>query len=203
MIEAARLCGVDRRTMLRWVRAGRLPSVTTPGGHHRILCKDLVVFMNNQGIPVPKELSSAQEEPVILVIDDQALVREAIVSILAHLVPEARVVEASSGFDAGILVARELPQLVILDIVMPGMDGIEVLRRLRSDEDECVANTNVIVLSGQLTDGRREALQELGVLAMLDKPAPPLVLASAIARCGLFANADTLHPTAANAMSRP
>lgn len=187
MLEAARFCGVDRRTMLRWAATGRIPSHKTAGGHHRVLRDDLLAFMAAQGMEIPGTLRAPA--PLVLVVDDQDLVRRSLKSVLRRLLPEIRIEEASSGFDAGMIVAREKPRLVFLDIVMPGMDGVEVVRRLRDDPDPEVAATNVVVISGALTEDRREVLQGLGVKAMLDKPATPAQLREAMAAYGVESKA--------------
>lgn len=185
MVEAARLCGVDRRTMLRWVRSGRIPSHQTAGRHHRIKREDLVDFMRDRDIPIPDDLLRDATRTSILVVDDQELVRNAMCSALRHLLPEANVLMAASGFDAGIVVAKQHPDLLILDILMPGMDGIEVVRRLRADSDAAIANTSVIVVSGALTDQRRNTLGDLGVRCILDKPMDVVALTQALRKCGL------------------
>lgn len=112
----------------------------------------------------------------ILVIDDHPAVALLVAEALENEGHQAFV--AGSG-EEGLQVIQQNPlDAVFLDIVMPGIDGIEVLRRIREKH----ANLPVIILSGRVTEGQIETARELGVTDVLRKPAPLKHFARALAR---------------------
>jgi CheY-like chemotaxis protein len=112
----------------------------------------------------------------ILVIDDHPAVALLVAEALENEGHQAFV--AGSG-EEGLQVIQQNPlDAVFLDIVMPGIDGIEVLRRIREKH----ANLPVIILSGRVTEGQIETARELGVTDVLRKPAPLKYFARALAR---------------------
>jgi excisionase family DNA binding protein len=133
--QVAKLLGVSPPAVVNWVNSNMLPAHRTPGGHRRITKDDLVRFARQYHYPVPESL--VEETPSVckvLVVDDEKdfgmLVREYL---------QARggfeVETAESGFVAGLTLARFRPHIVLMDIMMPDMDGFEVLRMLRNDPD--------------------------------------------------------------------
>ncbi len=152
--------------MLRWVKAGRLTSHMTGGGRHRILQSDLVSFMRGRGMPVPDVLDAGP--PRIAVVEDDPLMRKLLVRIVQKARPDAQVQSAADGFAGGVLVAQMKPHLLLLDLVMAGLDGIEVCRRLRANPE--LSGVIVVVVSSHLDAGTRLTLSRLGVERFLVKP---------------------------------
>jgi len=170
--QAAALCGVDRRSMLRWVKAGVLPSFQTGGGRWRILREDLVSFMQERGMPIPADL--VPEPPKVVIVDDDAGFASALRRIVSARRPDARVLTASDGFTGGMLVSDEHPHLLLLDVQMEGLDGVEVCRRLRANE--ALNSVKVVIVSGFLTDDQERELLKLGVERCCRKPLAPSVV---------------------------
>lgn len=167
--EAARLCQVDRRTMLRWVDNGLLPHHRTGGGRRRILVQDLVAFMHERGMPVPSALDPG---PVrVAIVDDDTAFARSLNRFVTSVLPEADIRVAADGFAAGLLLSSFRPHLVLLDLVMPGLDGYEVLRRIRQQQE--LDGTAVVIISGSLTEAGAEQLQAMGAAATLAKPLEP------------------------------
>ena len=163
--EAADLCAVDRRTLLRWIDRGLLASHQPGGGRHRILRSELRRFMREHGMPMPAVLSPA---PRVGIVDDEpAMVRTLRRIVRAH-VPDVVVETASDGFAAGVLVASLRPHVLLLDIQMPGLSGIEVCRRLAATPD--FDETAIVVVSGALTPAIEEELASLGAKRCIAKP---------------------------------
>ncbi|MBI2553200.1 MAG: response regulator [Candidatus Rokubacteria bacterium] len=112
----------------------------------------------------------------ILVIDDQPTVAEVVAEVLESQGHEAFV--AGSGEEGLLLIEQGPPDAVFLDVVMPGIDGIETLRRIRQRRPDLP----VILLSGTVTEKQIEVARELGVTDVLHKPAPFTHFAEALAR---------------------
>ena len=113
----------------------------------------------------------------ILVVDDEPMVAALIADGLRDEGYE-EIVIATSGPEGLQVIERDSPDVVFLDITMPGMDGIEVLQRIR----ERSPDLPVIILSGWGTDQQIEAARELGVTDVLQKPAPLKNLSQTLAR---------------------
>lgn len=112
----------------------------------------------------------------IVVIDDEPLVAGAIAEGLR--MEGGQVTIAVSGVEGLEAIEHNLPEAVFLDIVMPGMDGIEVLRRIREKHPDLP----VIILSGWATEQQLEAARKLGVTDVVEKPVPLKNLARAVSR---------------------
>ncbi len=171
-LEAAALCGVDRRSMHRWVQDGRLVSYRTGGGNYRIRRDDLVAFMEDRGMPLPDDLRAT---PRVAIVDDDEAHCRALARRVRRQLPGAEVEVAHDGFSGGMLVADWKPDLLLLDVVMPGLDGFEVCRRIRGKP--ALDGVAVVVVSGSLDDAVEQRLLGLGADHCLRKPVEPARLA--------------------------
>jgi excisionase family DNA binding protein len=134
--EVAEQVGVSSRTVSNWVRDGHLPAHRTQGGHARIAAEDLRHFLEERGIrplPTPAPMPAANEYRTdrkrVLFIDDDENLLDIIREVLEANGFEVQT--ARHGFLAGYLVAHFRPQAIVLDLMMPGLDGFEVLSLLR------------------------------------------------------------------------
>ena len=176
--EAAKLCHVSPLSIINWVNAGRLPAFRTPGGHRRVRREDLIRFMRENGIPLPDELKSGSGRTKVLVVDDEASIRDVLSEHLSNREKPYEVMTAADGFEAGRLVATFQPDVVLLDLRMPGIDGYEVCRQLKADPD--TSATIVIAMTGYHTPETEAKILECGALRCFAKPIEPSTLASFI-----------------------
>ena len=176
--EAAKLCHVSPLSIINWVNAGRLPAFRTPGGHRRIRRDDLSRFMRDNGIPLPEELRDGSGRTKILVVDDEAGIRDIMSETLANRPNPYEVMTAADGFEAGRLVSTFRPDVVLLDLRMPGLDGFQVCRTIKADAD--TASTTVIAMTGYHTPETEARILECGAVRCLAKPIEPSVVAVAI-----------------------
>jgi excisionase family DNA binding protein len=174
--QAADICGVDRTTMRRWLLEGVIPHTVTPGGWRRIAPAELVRFMRAHDIPVPGWLDPSPGR--VLLVDDDELMTAAARRMLRRLDPGIEVCEVHDGFGAGIQALAFRPHVIVLDLVMPGMDGLQVCRWIVAEPR--LAGVAVIFLSGHLDRYDREELLSLGAKACLDKPVKPEQLHEAV-----------------------
>ncbi|MHC4780346.1 MAG: response regulator [Planctomycetota bacterium] len=167
--EVSRLCGVAPITVGRWIRAGKLKAFRTVGGHRRILKADLEAFMEEFRIPVdegsPKGKRSARR---ILVVDDDEVMIRVLTDMIGTFEGDWEVRGAENGFEAGRMVEGFRPQLVFLDLMMPGIDGFEVCRRIKSDSK--TEGSEVVGLTGFFTPENRKSLMDSGALEVYRKP---------------------------------
>jgi len=177
--EAAKLCHVSPLSIINWVNAGRLPAFRTPGGHRRIRRDDLSRFMRENGIPLPEELRDGSGRPRLLVVDDEAAIRDVIAESLSNRGNNPyEVMTAADGFEAGRLVATFRPDVVLLDLRMPGLDGFQVCRTIKADPE--TSSTIVIAMTGYHTPETEARIVECGAVRCLAKPMEPAAVAATI-----------------------
>jgi excisionase family DNA binding protein len=176
--EAAKLCHVSPLSIINWVNAGRLPAFRTPGGHRRIRREDLVRFMRDSGIPLPAELKEGSGRRRVLVVDDEPNIREVLSEHLSTRANPYEVLTAADGFEAGRLVATFRPDVVLLDLRMPGVDGFQVCRTIKADPG--TTSTLVIAMTGYHTPETEARILECGALRCLSKPVEPSVIGTMI-----------------------
>ena len=162
--EAAEICVVGRTTMWRWVKSGKLKAVAGPGRHYRILKDDLHSFARQHGIASASGTLFTGAR--ILIVDDDAAIRDILLQILT--MSDYLVTVAVDGFDAGIKVSEFKPELILMDLMMPGMDGAEACRRIKDNPD--TSGIKVLMITGFDTPENREKAQQAGADGYLPKP---------------------------------
>ena len=169
--EAATLLMVSPVTVRKWAQKGLLPSVATLGGHRRFVPEALQRFAQEHGINVADHVNGARspERLRILLVDDDSVFTEYIREIALSAFPHATIECASDGFEAGKLSEALRPELVALDISMPGIDGIELCRRLRKNPATSAAR--LVVVSGDMSAENATAASEAGADACIGKGA--------------------------------
>ena len=129
--QAASLCETTVPTIQRWVDDGKIKSYSTPGGHRRILRNDLFDFMESHNMPIPK--SELSDTTKVLIVDDDAEFRKSIVDMLNSEYLDFDVAVAIDGFDAGMMVWQFMPDILLLDLIMPNIDGFEVCKKIKGE----------------------------------------------------------------------
>ncbi|MBF0386409.1 MAG: response regulator [Candidatus Omnitrophica bacterium] len=165
--EVADLTHVHLRTVLQWIHDGKLKAYRTPGNHSRIQVLDFIDFLKTYNMPIPEFLSLRGSTRKILIVDDDANM----VSSLKRLFKKDSSFEvdvAYDGFEAGIKLLLFKPDIVILDMRMPGMNGYEVAQKVKRSPN-CV-HTAIIGVSAYFEEADKRRLLEIGVEACVDKP---------------------------------
>ena len=160
--QAAKFLGVAQSTIRKWSDQGRVPAFYTPGGHRRYRRGDLEEFLERSG-PGTREHGG----PTVLIVDDDAGTRA---HVRANLEAEGfDVLEAASGPEGLAALEEESPDLILLDVMMPQMDGWEMLRRVQERHGGAVP---VVMFSGQVENVEGEAA-ERGASGFIGKPFDP------------------------------
>lgn len=165
--EISQFCNVFITTVSNWVDEGKLPAYRTPGGHRRVKRQDLLIFLEKYGMPVPHELLESQEKK-ILIVDDNPETVEMLKSLLKTQNANYIIRTADNGFEAGKQVVSFHPDLLILDVVLPGWNGIQVCQNLR--RDPATRDIRVIVMTGHDGMDSHEEFMRLKVDAFMEKP---------------------------------
>lgn len=164
--DVARICCVTPTTVIRWIEDGLIPAFKTVGGHRRVRREDLERVCSERGIPFT--VPTGNEVGRLLVIDDEPVVLDLIRDVLKDLSHQFDVEVARDAFDAGRLVALFRPQLIFLDLMMPGVDGFEVCARLK--RDAATMHTEIIAITGYYTEANMERILAAGAAGCLKKP---------------------------------
>ena len=174
--EIAEYCGVNFRTVIRWIDRGILKSFKLPGrGDNRVQIQDFLDFLRVHDMPVPEELQETSRR-VLIVEDDRGMAR-AIQRALQRAGFETEV--AVDGFSAGALFGTFKPAVATVDLQIPGMSGLEVLKFVRSKED--LKGTKVLIVSASPPDDLDAALFS-GADDVLEKPFSSKILVEKVCR---------------------
>ena len=167
--DVARYCHVSISTIFRWIKEGYLPAYTTPGGHHRILPSEFRAFLERHRMPTDEAfLSGAEAEKRILIVDDEPQVTELITRALSNDNDQFEIVSTDDGFEAGMLLTSFEPHLVILDLMMPTLNGFQICKRIRANPD--TADIKILVVTGFADPDNVERILALGADDYMEKP---------------------------------
>ena len=157
--QAAKYLGVAQSTIRKWSDVGRVPAFYTPGGHRRYRRADLDLFLERSG---PN--ARGREGPRVLVVDDDPQVREL---VRVNLELEGYTVREAGSADEGMqALAEAAPDLILVDVMMPQVDGWEMLRHIQ--EQYGSAGIPVVMFSGKAEAGEEAASR--GAQGFVGKP---------------------------------
>ncbi len=163
--EAAEICKVSQQTIIRCFDAGRLQGFRVPGSRFRRIPRiELLRFMKANDIPT-ESLESSKKR--VLVVDDDEQIVELFLDVLGRD-DRFEVQTAATGYDAGVLTEQFRPHLVLLDYMLPDINGNLVCDRIRANPD--LAGTKIIIVSGVVKPDEIDALMESGADDFVKKP---------------------------------
>ena len=162
--KAAKHCSISRVTLWRWVRSGKLKAFLTPGGQYRIRKEDLELFISGKMGHLPQvELI---KEKKILIVDDDLGVQKLLIRMLST--NGFRTEVASDGFEAGVKTVEFKPDLMVLDLYMPRMDGFEVCKQIK--ENSNTSHIKILAITGYDTQENKDRILKAGADGYLVKP---------------------------------
>ncbi len=163
--EISQICEVNPTTVQNWVKENKLKAYVTPGGHRRVKREDLAAFMKQFGLPIPPELL---ERPYVLIVDDESDVIELLRSALLTRDGAIEILGVQSGVEALLEIGERKPDLLVLDIMMPGLNGFDVCKRLKASKR--TRNIKILAISGSHESEVRARILSAGADVFLSKP---------------------------------
>lgn len=163
--EVAQICNISQQTVIRCFDNGRLGGFKVPGSDHRRIPRDLLLqFMKENSIPA-ENLDSGKRR--VLIVDDDEAIIEMLVDLLTH---DGRfeVRAATTGFDAGAITKEFRPDLMILDYMLPDINGNKVCEMVRKDPE--LASMKIIIVSGAVDQSEIDSLVAVGADEFIKKP---------------------------------
>ncbi len=177
--EAAKFLGVSPITIRNWARKGDLVSHNTAGGHRRFLYDDIKRFAHRHDMSL---FLDSTEVLRILVVEDDRQFSTFIKEALQSLEPQPETEFAYEGFEAGRLLQRFQPNIVLLDLMLPGIDGFSICRRLRKDPE--TRTIRIIAMTGYDSPENVSRILDAGAEICLSKPFSMAELTNAITGSG-------------------
>ncbi|HEY7329647.1 MAG TPA: response regulator [Gemmataceae bacterium] len=163
--EAAKICKVSQQTIIRCFDNGQLKGFRVPGSRFRRIPREaLYKFMRDNGIPT--DALESGKRKVLLVDDDAELVE-----LMNKFLDEDGRFEvriASNGFDAGLMVKEYRPDIIVLDVMLPDINGKEVCHRIRADAT--LEDVRILCISGMIEEDKVQELRLAGADKFLHKP---------------------------------
>jgi excisionase family DNA binding protein len=163
--EAAKVCKVSQQTIIRCFDNGQLKGFRVPGSKFRRIPREaLYKFMKDNGIPT--DALESGKRKVLLVDDDVDIVEMIHRALDEDGRFEVRI--AANGFDAGMMVKEYRPDLIVLDVMLPDINGKEVCHRVRSDNT--LEEVRIICISGMVEEDKIQELKLAGADDFIHKP---------------------------------
>ena len=163
--EAAKICKVSQQTIIRCFDNGQLKGFRVPGSRFRRIPREMLYkFMKDNGIPTDA-LESGRRK--VLLVDDDVELVEVMTKFLEE---DGRfdVKIATTGFDAGMLVKEYRPDMLVLDIMLPDINGKEVCQRVRADST--MEDVRILCISGMIEEDKIQDLRLAGADDFMHKP---------------------------------
>ena len=173
-LEVANICGVVNQTAINWIRSNYLKAFKTPGGQFRVYPDDLADFMMSRNMRVPAELieqctkKGSISSRSILIVDDDTGFNTVMAKFIEKKFDAIQIYQAFDGFDAGSQMAEKRPKCVILDLDLPGVDGLDLCRRIH--ESETFGKPAVIIVTALQDEDVEKKCLDLGVAQFFKKP---------------------------------
>lgn len=171
-LEVANMCGVVNQTAINWIRNGHLKAFNTPGGQYRVYKDDLIDFIKDRGMRIPDTLNGSPGEEAdwssLIIVDDDMGLNNGIKAYVEKNMPDMHVLQSFDGFDAGALLVEKKPGFVILDLALPGVDGQEICKRIKTDP--AFGKPFIIAITALDDPSLESTMYELGADCFFHKP---------------------------------
>ncbi|MDH5516195.1 MAG: response regulator [Gammaproteobacteria bacterium] len=161
--DVAELLLVSPTTVRFWAHKGALKALTTPGGHRRFNYEDVEAFANSRGMDLQRDSDKTR----ILIVDDEEVLGEFLVEFFKS-VEGVETEVANYSFEAGLKYKSFKPQIVLLDIMMPGLNGFQVCKMMKADP--LSKDVRIIAMTGYPSNENVEKILSAGAEACLQKP---------------------------------
>ncbi|MBU1077375.1 MAG: response regulator [Spirochaetes bacterium] len=163
--QVSKICGVTITTIIDWINQDKLKAYRTVGGHRRIKKEDLRFFLDKNNMPFPADWKDSDIIKILIVDDDLRLCRFTHRSLSKYF-PKSEIFIANNGFQAGQLMNKINPTYVILDIMLPGINGIEVCKLIKKHNKDTI----VIAITGHHSEKVQTRSVSSGVDYYFQKP---------------------------------
>jgi len=166
--EAAQICNISQQTIIRCFDSGRLDGFRIPGSRFRRIPREkLIKFMKDNGIPLDNLNTTKNGKIKVLIVDDDVEIVELMVDVLSR---DGRfdIQTAGSGYEAGLKTEQFRPDVIILDYMLPDVNGNIVCKTIKSNPD--FESIRIIIVSGVANPEEVQDLLNAGATEFIKKP---------------------------------
>ena len=163
--EVAEILMVSPITVRKWAQDGDLKAITTLGGHRRFKWEDIQHFASQRGLVIEP---TTNDKIRLLIVDDDKTLLGYLVELFSVYPDLLEVEPANNGFEAGQKVESFHPNVILLDLMMPGIDGVAVCTKIKSNPAN--SSIRIIAMTGFHTSENEQRALNAGAQACLKKP---------------------------------
>ncbi|MBP7552208.1 MAG: response regulator [Spirochaetes bacterium] len=160
--EIAKILHVAVGSVINWVDDNEINAIVTPGGHRKIPYKELIRFLESHNYDIPQELL---QKKMIILIDDEEDIHNFFVSIFKNI-EGFELKSFYSGTDALMFIGKRAPEVIVVDILMPDVDGLEVIKNIRANAQ--YKGMKILAISADIA--KKDPSLKAGATAFLKKP---------------------------------
>jgi len=164
--EVGNFCGVDLTTVINWIKQGKMKAYKTVGGHRRIKRSDIRAFMKKYSMPIPSDLKRTIKMNRILIVDDDPSILAFVSLAIKKLSDEYIIATAADGFEAGNKLATFKPDIIVLDIQLPGIDGYKIIEKIKKLKN----GEKILAITAYNSEKIKEKILNAGADGFLPKP---------------------------------
>lgn len=159
--KAAKIYGVSRTTVLNWIKSEKVRAIKTPGNHYRVDLSEIVGLKNGS------RTKEAVGKKKIMIVDDDEVSVQLLKEIIEDNFEDAELIYFHDGYSALLSIVKADPDIVLLDLNMPKMDGFEFARSIYENAD--TNDIPIIVISAYIDNSARQELNSYNVTHFIDK----------------------------------
>ncbi len=163
--QVGHICNVTFTTIIDWIEKGQLKAHKTLGGHRRVLKKDLINFLKKNNFPIPEELEY-EDLKKLLIVDDDPKILNSLSTVLKKKNDIFKIYTAVDGFEAGQKVVKYKPDIVLLDLKLPGIDGFRVCQLIKKHDNKI----KIIAITGYYSEITKKKIFSAGANCFFKKP---------------------------------
>lgn len=153
-------------TVINWINTGKLKAFTTPGGHRRVSEKDLKEFLETYHYPVSNFV--IDEKKSILIVDDMSAIVELLTRAFSKYSQYFDIQSCTDGYEALLKIGNNPPDLIIVDLLMPDVDGFKICHAIQSQSYN--KKVKIIIITGTDIEESRQKLEGIEVEDFFPKP---------------------------------
>ena len=169
--EVADLLMISPITVRQMAQKGELDAEVTPGGHRRFLRREVERFAEQRGLTLMRDDDDTLR---ILIVDDDEQFASFLRELLSAHAPNVVTDISNDGFDAGLKIHSLNPGIVLLDIMMPTLNGVEVCHLIKNNPK--TGAIRIIAMTGNPNHQNAKKIVDAGAETCLPKPIDPQVL---------------------------
>jgi len=162
--DIAEILDVYPTTVAKWIDEGKIEAFVTPGGHRRVTRDKLIEYLKANNIPIPEEVEKPTKFKILIVEDEKELL-ETLYSYLTSIKEDYDIEKAMDGFEAGQKFNEFMPDIVILDLKLPGVDGFKICKTIK----EKAPNTKIIATTAYSPSVNKAKILKAGADYFIEK----------------------------------